>query len=111
MSRDALIASILSASNPKPVRVEADGIGPVYVRVMTAYDADYARKKLAELKADDGCETGRLLACLLCDEGGTLLFDVTNTETVLQLSKLPPTVSTKVLNAANSANGADAGKS
>jgi len=110
MSRDALIASILSASSPKPVKVDADGIGPVFVRVMTAYDADDARKTLAELKADDGCETGRLLACLLCDEGGALLFDARNAETVLKLSKLPPGVSTKVLTAANSANGAEPGK-
>lgn len=110
MSRDALIASILAASSPKPVQVEVDGIGPMFVRVMTAFDADYTRKQLAELKKDDGCETGRLLACLLCDEGGTLLFDVANSEVVLKLSKLPPGVSTKVLNAANSANGADPGK-
>jgi hypothetical protein len=110
MSRDTLIASILSASSPKPVKVEADGIGPVFVRVMTAFDADYTRKQLADLKAEDGCETGRLLACLLVDEDGTLLFDVTNAETVLKLSKLPPGVSTKVLNAANAANGAEPGK-
>jgi hypothetical protein len=110
MSRDALIASILSASSPKPVRLEADGIGSVFVRVMTAFDADYARKQLAEHKKEDGCETGRLLACLLCDENGELLFDVANPETVLKLSKLPPGVSTKVLTAANSANGAEPGK-
>ena len=111
MSRDALIASILSASSPKPVSVEVDGIGKVFVRVMTAFDADQTRKQLADLKKEDGCETGRLLACLLCDEGGTLLFDVANAEVMLKLSKIPPGVSTKVLNAANAANGADAGKS
>jgi len=110
MSRDALISAILSASSPKPVRIEADGIGPVFVRVMTAYDADFTRKQLASVKADDGCETGRLLACLLCDDVGTLLFDVMDQDVVTQLSKLPPAVSAKVLNAANSANGAEPGK-
>lgn len=111
MNRDALIAKILSASSPKPVKVEADGIGPVYVRVMTAYDADAARKQLAELKKDDGCETGRLLAVLLCDEEGALLFDVNKPDIVLKLAKLPPGVSAKVLNAANATTGSEPGKS
>jgi hypothetical protein len=106
MSRDKLIASILGASSPKPVKVKVDGAGDVFVRVMTAFDADTTRKKLDAHKKEDGCETGRLLAMLLCDADGTLLFDIADAETVLKLAKLPPSVSTAVMGAANEANGA-----
>ena len=95
MTRDELIASILARSSPKPLAV--DGLG--FVRVMTAYDADQTRRKLEAMKKEDGCETGRVLACLLCDEEGTLLFDVADAESVLKLAKLPPDVQMAFLNA------------
>jgi hypothetical protein len=106
MTRDELIASILSKSGPPPIKVEGG-----FVRVMTAYDADQTRKKLEALKKDDGCETGRLLACLLCDEEGSLLFDVSDAEQVLKLAKLPPDMQMTFLNASKQTNGADAPKS
>ena len=107
MNRDQLIASILKASSPKPIRLEVDSIGPVFVRVMTAYDADITRKSLDATKKDDGCDIGRLLASMLCDEKGDLLFAATEADTVLKLSKLPPKAQTAILNAANQANSAD----
>jgi hypothetical protein len=109
MTRDELIASILGASSPKPQEVEVSGLGAVYVRVMTAFDADQTRKQLEALKKDDGCETGRLLACILTDESGSLLFDVGDSESVLKLAKLPPAMQTTVIEAANRANGVKAG--
>jgi len=107
MNRDQLIASILKASSPKPIRLEVDSIGPVFVRVMTAYDADMARKSLDANKKEDGCEMGRLLASMLCDDKGELLFDSANSDSVLKLSKLPPKAQTAILHAANQANSAD----
>lgn len=102
-TREELIASILAKSNPKPVPVEGFG----FVRVMTAYDADQLRKKTEALKKDDGCDTGRLLACLLCDETGALLFDAADAEAVLSLSKLPQDVALSCMEASRKANGAD----
>jgi hypothetical protein len=111
MSRDELIARITAASSPKPVKVQIDGLGEVFVRVMTAWDSHHMRKQLAALEADDGCEEGRLLACLLCDEGGTLLFDVNNAESVLMLAKIKQSSQARALKAASAANGDEPGKS
>lgn len=108
MSRDELIASLLGKSSPKPAATIIDGT-TYYVRVMTAYDADRTRKQLEGLKKDDGCETGRLLAVVLCDESGVLLFDVNDAEAVLALSKLPPRLQTRLITAANEAQGNDSG--
>jgi hypothetical protein len=104
MNRDQLIAAIRGASSPKPAPVPVPGIGDAFVRIMTAYDAAQTKKTLEAMKADDGCETGRLLACLLTDESGELLFDVKNAEDVLMLAKLPPAAQHAVLNASNQAN-------
>lgn len=102
-TREELIASILAKSGPKPLAVE--GLG--FVKVMTAYDADQMRRKTEPLKKDDGCETGRLLACLLCDADGVLLFDPADAEAVLKLSKLPQEIALAVIDASRKGNGAD----
>lgn len=109
MSPDELAKAILAASGPKPQPVELDGIGTVYVRVMTAYDADRMRKQLDTLPKDDGCYVGRMLAFVMCSESGQQLFDAADAETVLKLSKLPPKAQQKVMQAANQAQGTDAG--
>lgn len=106
MTRDELIASIIARSGPKPRAVE--GLG--FVRVMTAYDADQLRRKTDANKKDDGCDTGRLLACLLCDEDGSLLFDVGNAEDVLMLSKLPQDEQVAYIEASRKSNGAEVPK-
>ncbi len=108
MTRDVLIAAFRAESSPKPLAVEADGITR-YVRVMTAFDADATTKKLDALKKDDGCQTGRVLACTLCDAEGALLFDAANADDVLMLSKLPPKLQTRLITAANQAQGAESG--
>jgi hypothetical protein len=105
MTRDDLIALILKRSSPKPIPVEYDGQAG-FVRVMTAYDADATKKKLEAVKRDDGCETGRLLAMLLCDEEGGLLFDVSDAEAVLALAKLDPGLQMAYLNASRKSNEA-----
>lgn len=105
MTRDDLIASILGRSSPKPIPVEYDGQAG-FVRVMTAYDADLTKKKLEAVKKDDGCETGRLLAMLLCDEEGNLLFDVNDADAVLKLAKLPPDFQVAFLGASRKSNEA-----
>ena len=110
MDRNALIASILGASGPKPVQTDVEGIGPVYVRVMTAYDADQARKALEKAKKEDGCEMGRLLTTLLCDSESVGLFDINDADSVLKLSKLPPKAQTAILKAGNLANAPEEGK-
>jgi hypothetical protein len=107
-SRDELIASICKASSPKPIQLDVAGIGPVFVKLMTAYDAETTRKQLEEHKKEDGCSIGRLLSMMICDEEGTLLFDIRNAEHVLTLSKLPPKAQGDILTAANQAN--DPGK-
>jgi hypothetical protein len=114
MKPDQLRASILKVSSPKPIRLEVDGIGPVFVQVQTAYDADVMRKKLdaakkkiEEAKTDDHCEIGRLLACTISDEDGNPLFDMNDEQQMLQLSKLPANVQASILEASNKANNAD----
>ena len=63
-----------------------DGLG--FVKVMTAYDADVMRKKTEANKKDDGCETGRLLACSV-RRRRQFAFRSADAEAVLKLSKLP----------------------
>lgn len=105
MDRATYAAGILKASGPPPVKVEGvDGIGTVYVRVMTAYDADQARKALDKARKEDGCEMGRLLTTLICFDDGATCFDMNDADTVLKLSKLPPKVQTALLKAGNLAN-------
>lgn len=106
MKPDQLRASILKASSPKPIRLEVDGIGPVFVRVQTAYDADVNRKKLEAAKKDDNCDIGRLLAIMLCDEEGNALFEMSDDDTVLKLAKLPGYVQEQMLEVSNKANKA-----
>ena len=108
--RNALIASILKASGPKPVKVDVEGIGPIYVRVLTAYDADLARKAMDKAKKEDGCDMGRLLTTLLSDADGTSLFDMNDADTVLKLSKLPQKAQSAILKAGNLANAPEEGK-
>ena len=103
MKRSDLIARITAASSPKPVSVDVEGLGVVLVRVMTAFDADSVRKKIEALPKDDGCQIGRMLALVLCDEGGQPLFNAEDAEQVLMLSKLPQGASTAILKAANEA--------
>ncbi len=110
MTAEQLRASILKASSPKPIRLEVEGIGPVYVKVQTAYDAEVNRKKLDAAKKDDACDIGRLLACVMCDEKGEALFDLADDATVLQLSKLPGKAQESILSASNRANSAEPGK-
>ena len=105
MTRDDLIADILQESSPPPITVEHNG-RKRFVRVMTAYDADQTRKKLEAVQKEDGCETGRVLAMLLCDQEGKLLFDVTDADAVLKLSKLPPDTQMALLNASKKSNEA-----
>src|SRR5262245_47700233 len=104
MKRDELIALITKASNPKPVKVDAEGLGTVYARVMTAYDADAMRKKLETLPKDDGCQIGRLLAFVLCDESGALLFNAEDQESAMMLSRLPQNAQGAILRAGSDAN-------
>lgn len=104
-SRQDLQALIAAASGPAPQAVDVPGLGRVYVRVMTAYDSDIARKALEAARADDGCEIGRLLATVLCDAGGAPLYDVASADDVLMLSRLPGAVNEAVFKAHRAANG------
>lgn len=108
MKREELIERILGASNPAPNQIEVEGLGAVYTRVMTAHAAELMRKKLDTLPKDDGCYVGRMLAFVLCDEAGELLFDAADAETALKLSKLPPRAQQKVMQAANEATSGNA---
>lgn len=110
--RDDLKAAIAAASAPRPRAVTIEGLGAVFVRVMTPYDSEMARSALeaAGKTADgadkaDGCQIGRLLATVLCDDAGAPLYDVANHDDVLLLSKLPAPVNKAVFKAHRDANG------
>lgn len=106
MNRAELIALFKSQSNPKPRTLDVDGFGTVYVKTMTAFDAAVMRKGLDG--KDDEANFGRMLAFVLCDEEGSLLFDATNQEDILMLSKLPQAAQAAIMRGANEAN--DPGK-
>jgi hypothetical protein len=102
-----LRAYVQKASSPKPIRLEVDGFGTVFVQVQTAYDQDVIQKKLEAAKKDDHCDTGRILACAMCDADGNLLYDIEDTAAVLELSKLPVYVQREIISSSNKANSRD----
>lgn len=109
MSRDALRAALAALSNPAPVQVEVRG-QTFWVRVLTAHDADLMRQAAERHKdSKDGCDSGRSLAYLLCDADGATIFDADSADDVLMLSRLHPEVRESLFEAANKANGIDAG--
>lgn len=109
MSRDALRAALVALSNPLPVQVDVRG-QIFFVRVLTAHDADLMRLAAERYKdAGDSCDSGRSLAYLLCDADGATIFDANSPDDVLMLSKLHPEVREALFEAANKANGIDAG--
>lgn len=101
MSRADLVELFRAASNPKPRAVNVPGLGDVYIRTMTAYDADQMRRKLETLPKDDGCNVGRTLAFVLCDEDGESLFDAAAQADAELLSRLPQGVAAALMRAAN----------
>lgn len=90
MDSTQLIASILKASSPPPIRLEVEGLEhPVYIRKMSGYDGAIFAKQMAPFQTDDPLYSGRLLACLIVDEQGKQLFSEANDEHVAGLAKLP----------------------
>lgn len=104
MNRDDLIGRIVAATNPPPLAVEVEGLGSVFVRVQTAFDAEQLRKKLEAAPKDDALYTSRVLTFVLCDSEGKLLFDIEDAEAVKTLAGLPQAKAQKLLEASNQAN-------
>ena len=109
MTRDELRAALAALSSPPPAKVESRG-QTFYVRVLTAHDASLMQQAAERHKdARDGCDSGRSLAYLLCDADGATIFDADSADDVLMLSRLHPEVRETLFEAANKANGIDAG--
>jgi hypothetical protein len=111
-TRDELRALIAAASAPPPAAVTVEGLGRVWVRVMTPFDSEASRRALDAhgkqadgTPLEDGCHIGRLLATVLCDETGAPLYEVGNADDVLMLSKLPGAVNQAIFAAHRRANG------
>ena len=104
--RDDLIARIRAASRPLPKPVTVEGIGECFVRVMTPYDSEIARQAIARHAAkQDGRDTGRFLATILCDAEGAAMFDADSDDDTLMLSQLPGDAAAAIFKAHREANG------
>lgn len=104
MTRDELRAALAALSSPPPVKVESHGKA-FFVRTLTAYDSDQIRVFAERYRdTEDGCSTGRILAQLLCDPAGELLFDPESLADVLMLSKLEPGLRDELMAAARRIN-------
>lgn len=79
----ALRARILATANPKPVAVEVEAWGIVYVKPLTVADLD-----AAETEQDPKLANARGLAKVLCDEEGVLLFDPNSADDLFALMRL-----------------------
>ena len=92
MTRDELIAAMLSTNDDKPRAVEIKGWGTLHVRDITVAkvptDGDVATETLAKsLDMPLGnIRLARTAARKICDEKGALLFDADNEEDIKLLA-------------------------
>lgn len=105
MSPADVKAAIAAASAPPPHAVEVPGLGTVHVRVLTPFSSAQSRRLLKSFDAEDDLHTGRVLALVLCDEQGELLYDPANAEDAATLARLPAPMSEAIFNAHRQANG------
>lgn len=100
-------AALIAASRPAPVAVVLPDGSTYHVRTLTAFDSQRTQAVLeANKDAADGMTTGRVLAMVLCDASGELLFDVNSLADVLALSTMSPEFMRAIFAAHNKANGA-----
>lgn len=106
-SRQDLRALIKSAGNPAPVAATIEGLGEVFLKVQTIATSEVNRKKLRTLqeeKGEDGLQTGRALALVICDAEGNYLYDIDSHEDLHELAALRPEVANAIFEAAGDAN-------
>lgn len=92
--KEAFIAAVRAAAQPRMVGVTLPGIGSCWVRPLTAGDWVDAHAVAAKLEADKIEITSRIrmaigLAQNLCGPEGEALFDVGNLEDLKTLAALP----------------------
>lgn len=96
MNREKLIAAMRANAAPKPVAVQINGYGTVYVRKLTVAEVDAQTEE-----ASKGNKLARAAARLLCDEEGVRLFNPDSEEDVKLLASQPWEDVSEILSAAN----------
>lgn len=100
MSRlDELIAAMRGTAESKPVAVKVKGWGVVHVKPVTVAEVEDQTADTEDKK--DKHRLARAAARVMCDEGGTRLFDPGNAEHVQLLASQPWVLLRKVLSAAD----------
>ena len=84
MTKDELRAKVLATANPKPMPVEMEGLGIVYVKPLTVGDIE-----ALNADTDPALKAARSIARVLCTEGGELLFDPGSPEDLFAINRLP----------------------
>ena len=99
MKRDELRARILATSAPKPVPVTLPEWGTVFVKPLLVGEIE-----ATAADADPTFQTARGLARMLCDEEGSLIFDVGNLDDLKVLNGLRASSLNLIHSAMESAN-------
>ena len=101
--RDALRTALRSlAQDNKPARVEIAEIKQaVFVRRLTLGEVE---QQSEDAKSKDRSKLATAVARVLVDEEGTPLYDSTNDDDVLELSKMPWPLISRILDESNKIN-------
>lgn len=83
MNKAELRAKILATANPKPVPVDVPEWGGVFVRPLLVGEIESIGTDV-----DPKLRTARLVARMLCDANGELLFDASSAEDLFAINTL-----------------------
>lgn len=104
MDRADILAAFAAAANPAPVALGIKELPGAFVRVNTTGTQAEAAEKLKGFDDADGKGNARSLAVILCDESGSLLFDVKDPAQVDLLHSLRSAVSNRIFRVSNEVN-------
>ena len=103
MTKDELRAKVLATANPKPMAIEMEGLGLVWVKPLTVGDIE-------ALNADTNpaLRAARSIARVLCTEDGQLLFNPDSPEDLFEINRLPLNTITLINGAVEKVNASTA---
>lgn len=107
--RLAWLSKVKATPSMMPLKINVPFWGDTYIRALTAGEAtSLADKSEKGIKLDEKYGNARLIAAMVCDPDGAVLFDKDSVEDLEFLNSQRPAILAKVLSAITKHNGWDA---